>query len=314
MTAPKPLRRGLAAVIAALFIADLLGLFSVLSRVSPVTVDTAVSRFRAIQRSGAQAVSPGAVLAPAAVPGPVLAAAQVPVGAGRAHATANTRSNRTSASGGRGGDAPAASVASAAQAGPGVYVYATDGFETLAVANGRHVYPAQTTMTVTANDRGRSIRWDGLDQRYDSWDTCAVGQGVRLRSFISYHSFYGQAVRRDYACTPSTFFRPDTDQPGTRFVGQCHSADGDAALNGVIVAVENLTVGGKTVPTVHVRVDEALTGGTKGTRTADSWYAVADNLLVKRNSVTDADTQTPFGYSHYHEDPNLSLTNLQPRQ
>ncbi|MBV8958920.1 MAG: hypothetical protein JO087_09135 [Actinobacteria bacterium] len=309
MNRSKLLRRSLAGVIATLLLCDLLGLFSVLRRVTPVTVDTAVSRFRAAQY---QAGSPAPGESASAAAGPVasvLASTQAPVPTGAAPASTvkatKAAATRTST---------ATPVATPTQAKPGVYVYATNGFETLAVLSARHDYPAQTTMTVTPNDCGRAIRWDGLDQRYDSWDTCAAGQGVRLRSFVSYHNFYGQAVRRDYTCTPSTYFRPDADQAGTKFLGECHSSDGDAILDGRIVGIETLTVAGQAVPVVHVRVDETLTGGTKGTRAADSWYAVADNLLVKRTSATDADTQTPFGYSHYHEVLSVTLADLHPRQ
>jgi hypothetical protein len=65
---------------------------------------------------------------------------------------------------------------------------------------------------------------------------------------------------------------------------------------------------------VRVRLDEKLLGETHGTRTSDSWYAVTNGLLLKRTSLTDADTQSAFGATHYHEELSVTATTLTPRQ
>jgi hypothetical protein len=169
-------------------------------------------------------------------------------------------------------------------------------------------------MTLTNSACGQDLRWDALDQRWDRWTTCADGRAIALRALTTYHQFFGQVDERTYRCSPSTQFRPADDRRGTTFGGRCAADGAEAVLAGVVVGVETVTIGGRPVPTLHVRVDERLTGATRGSRTSESWYALGSNLLVKRTSLTDADTKATFGSTHYREHLTLQLASTTPRR
>lgn len=78
---------------------------------------------------------------------------------------------------------------------PGVYVYATEGREHVTALGGtEHVYPAETTLTVTPAGCGVHVRWDLLAERYEEWNLCIADGAVVLQpDGVQFHEFYGQA-------------------------------------------------------------------------------------------------------------------------
>lgn len=307
--ARKATRRAVAFTVVALLIADLAGLYKVKSRVRPVTVDEAVQTFRQAQAQARRGPAGGETIA--TVP------ASASVAEGTAAASAPVAApGRLVGKPGQGAAASRSTTAAAASTpAAGVYVYATSGSEAVSALNTSHTYPDQTTITVMTTACGDDARWDGLKERWDLWNQCTVGHAITLSSFTTYHDFLGQVVQRTYTCGAGTYFRPPSDEPGTTFAGRCSADDGStAALNGRVAGLEAVVVGGTSVPAVHVRIDEVLTGSTHGTRWSDSWYRVADGLLLKRVSQTDADTKAAFGDTHYTEQLNLSLSSLDPRR
>jgi hypothetical protein len=196
-----------------------------------------------------------------------------------------------------------------------VYTYQTSGQEHVSVGTGAsHDYPATTHVTVTETPCGATVRWDALEQRYDQWQTCTTGDDIRLQSFTTYHDFFGQVDKKEYACTPETALRPAGRQAGATFAGTCKAANAAAVLHGTVVGIENVIVGGQPVACLHVHIDEDLTGATKGTRTSESWYALTSNVLVERTAKTDADSDTAFGYTHYTETLSMKLVSLTPQR
>src|SRR5215207_7111375 len=65
---------------------------------------------------------------------------------------------------------------------PGVYVYATSGFEVSHVlGTRRHTYPSRTTITISEGDGScRRERWDALATRWDATLVCPDFDLVRL--------------------------------------------------------------------------------------------------------------------------------------
>jgi len=312
-------RRLLACAIGLLLAGNAVAFRAIANRVAPVSVATAVERFRA-QHTDAGASPAASVQTTGAAPtgGPAAAGATevtAPPAAARV-ATASSPAASARPAAAAKATAPASTAAAAPQLpSPGVYVYATQGWEKLDVLGGaRHDYPAQTTTTFTATSCGRDVRWDGLEQRYDIWRTCSVGAAVSLTSFTTYHSFYNQAVTKQYTCDPGTTLRPVGTAPGTKGGGTCHDGDSAAIIDATVKGIEPLAVNGVAIQTVHVLLNEQLTGSTKGTHVTELWYSTANNLIVKRTSKTDADTQTPFGYSHYSEDLTTTLADVRPQR
>jgi len=306
---PVPSRRAHRLVglsIAALVVANGVAVYVVGSRVTPVTVDTAVARFRALTQPapGTNAVPDEHGAAPAAVVGVEGASAAAVVAAGPAASSAPAPSPTS---------APASTSPGTAVPRFGVYVYATSGSEDVSVAGAHHTYPDQTTMTIAPGPCGLEVRWDVFEERWDRWTLCTTGHQIELRQFETYHEFFGQVEHRTYDCAPGTDFRPERSDPSTRTSGRCESGGAVVDLTTTVVAIEEVTVGGDAVPAVHVRVDEVLSGDTRGTRSSDSWYGLADGLLLRRTAVTEVDTESVFGSTHYSEELRLDLTSLEPR-
>lgn len=307
---PRLVHRLLAASIAALLLANAWAFVEVGTRVTPVSVDSAVARFRSLaaaaprrSESSTEGLAAGAE------------AAAAPAAADGGSDTSNAHGSATSATAaGRATVTPAAGAPAAAKRPTsGVYVYATSGFEEVSIAGGRHDYPSQTTMTVTPAPCGIDVRWDVFQQRWDRWTLCTPGQQLEVHQFETYHEFFGQVEHRSYDCAPGTDFRPASDQPGTRTSGRCQSGGAVVDMVATVVGIEDMAVGSAKSPALHVRVDETLTGDTRGTRSSDSWYAMADGLLLRRTAATSVDTEAVFGSTHYTEELRLDLTSLEPR-
>lgn len=295
----RVLGRVLGPIIAVLLTANVWAFLEVGNRVTPLTVDAVVERYRAMTSTSpdlAESTASGSPVASTATddPAPVgrSAPAQHQVG---------------------GASAPDPAEASSQRPPTGVYLYATSGFEDISIAGGHHTYPDRTTMTVMPASCGVDVRWDVFEERWDRWTLCTPGHALELRSFETYHEFFGQVEHRSYECVPGTDFRPQSSTPGTRTSGRCESRGAVVELTATVVSIEDVIVGSTNVAAVHVRVDETLTGDTRGTRFSDSWYAVADGLLLRRTAETDVHTESVFGSTHFTEELRLDLTSLEPR-
>jgi hypothetical protein len=84
---------------------------------------------------------------------------------------------------------------------PGVYVYATRGYETTDALTGvTHRYPGRSTITVTAADCGVNLMWRVLKGRSTEWTFCVTGDGWELRAQDERHTFFGRTEATTYTC------------------------------------------------------------------------------------------------------------------
>jgi hypothetical protein len=109
---------------------------------------------------------------------------------------------------------------------PGVYRYTTTGKEGIDALGGtEHVYPAETTITVTEDGCGVRLRWDLLVERYEEWHVCLVDGNVTLApDGVQFHQFYGES-RTDVAeCRHAVVLAPPPPA-GTQTARDCTLAD-----------------------------------------------------------------------------------------
>src|SRR5262249_45502230 len=84
---------------------------------------------------------------------------------------------------------------------PGVYVYATNGYEkTDALTGVTHRYPRRSTITVTAADCGMHLTWPVLKGGSTEWPLCVTDAGGKLRTQDGRHTFFGRTETTTYAC------------------------------------------------------------------------------------------------------------------
>lgn len=193
-----------------------------------------------------------------------------------------------------------------------MYSYRTVGREETDAAGGvSHTYPDTTTVTVTTSPCGFTLRWDGLEQRWDSWTLCAAGRQLYVTKEVFKHSFYGVSDQHTYNCDHA-FLRPGGEAAGTPVTGHCTGSTDNATWSGRVVGVEQAQVAGATVPALHVHAVEHLTGKTDGDRTWDDWWALDSDLLLRRHWSVVGDSATVFGGAHYTESVTLDLISSTP--
>jgi hypothetical protein len=270
------------------------------NRADPVTVDTALARYRAATGQAATDAMPSTTIA------------------GRE--TAEGAPQQAAAVGGQEQAAPSAGTAGDVGVGrgptpaPGVYVYNTVGFERVSALGGaQHDYPQQTTMTVTETTCGVDVQWTPLEQRFEHWSMCLTGTANEMAQFTTHHEFFGKTEERTFDCH-DTYIRPPSDAPGTEVKGGCKNGADTAVTDAVVVGPETLVVQGVPVDTIKVHLDHQLSGSSNGYQRGDVWVRASDGLLVRFVSVIDADANSVIGPTHFHEEINLDLAELAPRQ
>jgi hypothetical protein len=292
---------------AAIFVALVAaGSWFLLRPAKPATLDDALRRFRATEGTPTAMSAIGGPASPAipAGQGPSTPSSSASPGA---HATAGTPSPAPAA-----GTSPEAAFTTPEH---GVYVYDTTGFETTdALTGGRHDYPAQTTITVQDAGCGSVQRWQPLDQRWDETESCKVDGGYAMRRFEMYHEFFSQGSRELLVCDPDAITRPRSPRSGQSWTFHCHSSRTSVTATASVVGFESLTVGGRTVPTVHLRFDSTGVGADRGTRKLERWIDQATGLIVRSIGRVDGESDMAGGTYHYHEESRLDLTSTTPRR
>jgi hypothetical protein len=197
---------------------------------------------------------------------------------------------------------------------PGVYVYSTEGFEEIdALLGARHDYPPETTITVTPGGCGTLLRWDALEGRSTTWELCPAEAGLRLAGYSEEHRFFGQTEHTEYHCEPPAPWTGGYDG-ATRAPRTCSTPETQESSSvSVLGRGEPLDVEGETVPTLHVLVDLALAGRTRGTGLLEAWLR-DDGLPARLVLRNDNRSDSAIGDVEYAERATLALTSSEPRQ
>jgi hypothetical protein len=194
---------------------------------------------------------------------------------------------------------------------PGVYTYTTSGRDSVdALGGAHHEYPATTTITVTSSGCGVSQRWDVLVERWELWQRCAEGDGVREVARTTYDQFFGQGQTDSYTCTGDV--RPVDAEPGTTWTESCAQGDDVEVRHGEVVAREPMAVGDVTVDTLHVKVTITVEAYPSDTRVVETWYRVGSDLVVAQQAVASTTNPSPIGDVHYDESYEIHLDSLTP--
>jgi hypothetical protein len=203
---------------------------------------------------------------------------------------------------------------------PGVYRYGTTGSESIDVLGGAtHTYPAETTITVTAEGCGVLLRWDALVERRDEWRLCSTAAGVELQPVaLQYHEFFGQRDAEDLVCdravllvpvaTPTTPTTADHVGPVTQ---SCMLADDPWLATWEVLETGRRTVDGASVDVRHVRmtVDD---DDEHWEHTVVDWYLAGDGLPVEVVGTKESRSPSPIGAVVYRETYRLMLVSTVP--
>lgn len=198
---------------------------------------------------------------------------------------------------------------------PGTYVYATRGGEqSQLLGTRRHVYPARTTITVTAAGCGVVEQWDALQTRSETYDVCPSAGRWRFRQMGDVHSFFGHADHRTYRCTAGSAFLPASRSRGATWTNRCAISGTARADSGRVAGRATVVVAGRPVSTTRLDVRTQITGDTRGVTKTRLWVLPATGLIVRRTVDADNKTDTPIGPVHYRERYAMTLVSLDPRR
>jgi hypothetical protein len=193
---------------------------------------------------------------------------------------------------------------------PGVYTYATKGGDSVdALSGAHHDYPATTNITVTPMACGVQQRWDVLDERWETWQRCDEGSGIREPGRTSYDRFFGQPQTDTYVCTGAP--RPLAAVAGTTWTTKCISGSATNIYDGVVVGNELQNVGASTVDTLHVRIN-IIDDTPSDSQVIDTWYLTESDLVVAQTSTSATSNTSPIGTVHYAENYEMHLASLTP--
>jgi hypothetical protein len=182
---------------------------------------------------------------------------------------------------------------------PGVYVYATRGFEqTDALTGVTHRYPRRSTITVASHPCGVSLTWRVLKGRSTEWVYCVTAEGWELRSQDERHTFFGRTERTTYLCT-------DTPIRQTDGMLEC-STDGTEET-GTVARL-------RAEPLEHVRKRTTFAGAVRGTAQHDLWFDPSTGVPVKLVMVSRTTNDSPIGDVRYEEEVTLRVLSLEPRR
>jgi hypothetical protein len=197
---------------------------------------------------------------------------------------------------------------------PGVYVYATSGYEkTDALTGVTHRYPSRSTLTVAAAECGLSLTWRVLEGRSTEWTFCVTHEGWDLRSQDERHTFFGTTQRTAYVCE-NTPIRP-RDPSLTSWSVTCST--GEARESGVARVVPGpiLRIRDALYPVRHVRKGTEFTGSIRGSARYDFWFHKRLGIPPLRIVMISRTTNdSPVGNVHYEENARLTLLSFRPRR
>jgi len=194
----------------------------------------------------------------------------------------------------------------------GVYLYATEGREHVTALGGtEHIYPAETTITVTPNGCGVHLRWDLLAERYEEWNLCVDDGAITLQpTGVQFHQFFGQSQTDVSECRATVPLNPPPAE-GTAIGRNCRLAS--ERWNPVWTAgpAGTATVGGVEVTTTTFDVAITLDGDYPEHST-QHWELGPDGLPVAITWNMESANPSPVGSVTYTETITATLTSLDP--
>jgi hypothetical protein len=195
---------------------------------------------------------------------------------------------------------------------PGVYQYATTGFDSVdALTGARHDYPNLTTITVVPFGCGVRLRWDIAVERWDSWDWCLDGDALRQTGWVGYHEFFGTPGENDYTCDGEP--RPLDAPAGTTWLMTCRMDDRTTtSFTGSVIERTTLTVAGTEIPVLHLRYEVDVVGESTGHQTVEGWYRTTDGLPVREQLTIATKQDTVIGTTNFDESYAIDLLTPTP--
>lgn len=166
-------------------------------------------------------------------------------------------------------------------------------------------------MTVAGEGCGFRITWTPVVGRTESSLLCPTGDGIEIVDSTTAHEFFRQSDEERFECDPGAWWLPPPAV--TSWTTTCRTGDRVSTRAGRVVGDETVRVGGRSVPSVHVRYDDVLSAGSTGTTTSDVWLTPDTGLVLRQHNEAATSNETPIGVVRFTETLDLALLALEPR-
>ena len=188
---------------------------------------------------------------------------------------------------------------------PGIYTYATEGYESIdALSGARHDYPATTYAVIEDGPCGPVVRWSAIEERWFEWSHC--GPDLAITSTRSYHRWFGVPDEEIEECPVPL---PIATSAGGV---SCHANGTVETYDVERMGRESLVIGGVEVEAVHLRRTSSLSGESTGSTVADVWRLPGTPLIIRLELSTMTSTSSAAGDVAYEERVDLLLESLLP--
>lgn len=204
-------------------------------------------------------------------------------------------------------------AARAGEPAPGVYLYDTEGTESVSALGGQtNTYPKTSTLTIVDTPCGVDARWDLLTGRYDLDTRCrgANGSWSLTREVIS-DRFFNQTQVDTSTCANLVELAADP-KTGTTTKGRCVNGDAFTDFVYEVVSLDRLAIGGQQVPTIHLKVTFTQGGSRSGGGTEERWVQPGTNLVVKARRTESDESPSPVGRVTYKQSFSIELRSMAP--
>ena len=204
----------------------------------------------------------------------------------------------------------------------GVYTYEASGSEELSVLGTTQQWGPTMPATVTRSEGCWSLRIDYSTNHWGENRYCPDGDRLLGPGTSGYQAFdFGAALigeETSFTCDPPTEVIRVAAEPGDTWRASCDgtSESGTTSVTSAgtntFVGIEELTVDGRSVATLHYRERRTLSGSQDGEGTTDNWYAVTDGMLIRSRRSNQVTSPSPVGDVVYREEGEFTLTSLEP--
>lgn len=207
----------------------------------------------------------------------------------------------------------------------GVYVYDGDGEEVLQLlGTAQPQGPQLPAIVTTTGDGCFTFTIEYNEHHSQDWYFCEddgtlVETGGSTTQEFDFVAFQVDNVTLFECDPPGLRVDPDAE-PGDSWMQECtgHSDANDTTTvssgTNTFVGVDDLTVDGETIATLHYRQERTIGGDQSGTTSEDVWFAADSMLPVReeRSSRIESPAPAPLGSVTYTEEGWWQLADLEP--
>ena len=194
---------------------------------------------------------------------------------------------------------------------PGVYTYRTRGGEGLSLMGVQRSFPDSSEMVVT-DDACALVSWVPITQHTETTALCAGPAGsLTETSVVTSESIAGTSTTSKVVCPSTAYVIPPGVHPGQQWQATCSLSDPAerVAMRGTALGPVTISVGGRSVQTMHTRVTLVYSGGAlRGSNPTDFWVVPSTGLIVREKESVGVDQ----GGVHYSEAMDTTLARLRP--